>query len=194
MRWSLYVPKVCVRVCVCVLGGGCFDSTIQNCAFRKWKVHWMLVSDIMSQHVTLSSLVTGCCCRGWSDEVNIDICIQRMYISPFYLGLVQEVLLFPFPVLLWPREARRTSTDLSKGSTDFQPGIAVCLNSQQFTAGENIEVAVSIQLRMHARAPNHTNTHTHLVCGMCDVNTYFSQMCMCLWVCVCVLDEKLPWN
>lgn len=40
----------------------------------------------------------------------------------------------------------------------------VCLNSQEFTAAENIEVAVSIQLCMHARAPtlplmHKKNTH-----------------------------------
>lgn len=54
-------------------------------------------------------------------------------------------------------EAQSTSTDLSRGLLPLSlgSGIAVRLNSQQFTAGENIEAAVSIRLCMHARAPTH---------------------------------------
>lgn len=78
------------------------------------------------------------------------------------------------------RRSERTSTDPSKGNTVFQPRIVVCLNSQQFTAGENIEVAVSIQLCMHARAPTHKKTHQFGLRHVRCKHLFFIDVCVCV--------------
>lgn len=91
--------------------------------------------------------------------------------------LLPRNMFFPLMLLLRSCEANRTSLELSKGRTDFQAGFMVCLNSQQFTAGQNIEVLVSIRLCTRAHAPTHiknTDTHTtNMTCGKCNVNTFF---------------------
>lgn len=113
-------------------------------------------------------------------EAVTDAC-EAGQIRLMYTLLPRNMSFFPLMLHLRSCEAHKPSVDVSKGSTDFPAGFMVCLNSQQFTAGQNIEVPVSIQLCKHARAPTHTKTQTYttnLTCDKCNVNTYFSLMCV----------------
>lgn len=150
------------------------NSVTQNCAFRKWNVYLALVSDIVLQNVT--SFLSGHSRpslreRSWSNKVQF---------CPFTSDGCTRSAAFPYPTLYDCKaledkhrpEQREYCLSAWDGGLPSEPTVYFWREHRGGCVRLTLYACTCSHPQKHTQS--HTHTQCSLVCGVRDVNTYFS--------------------